>query len=414
MNQLTWQRPNKTEEYAWEAIDRLQLSCKSIRFFRYPWASWIDKTRDSYTIGIPKDGQTFNGITATVCQHIDALKHIYQFKECGITDLFWSHATHCSNYCEGVRIHPFPLYPVRCSDYVNADHIKASDRLLLYSFQGAYQPDLYICSVRAWIAKLPDQENAIVRQTDEWHFEQVVYREQVHDQLPDPIRHQQLKRNADFYVELMRKSVFALCPSGSGPNSIRLWEALGFGAIPVILSDRLRLPGDPSLWKQAAVFVPEEEEAVMKLPELLGSLSSSRDLLNSMQKAGALLYRRYGIPLFCSDLVRFHEDPDGFLLSQSIKRLSGNCVLNSNESPADPIIISSSDSSTLPKNLMKVLRGAQSDLSLIIQVISNDPLPLINARWRSSIKLCKTLIGESGIQNWAVSSRSPDIELLTR
>ena len=35
------------------------------------------------------------------------------------------------------------------------------------------------------------------------------------------------------------------CQNGSGPNSIRLWESMACGAIPVILSDMLDLPNHP-------------------------------------------------------------------------------------------------------------------------------------------------------------------------
>jgi hypothetical protein len=44
------------------------------------------------------------------------------------------------------------------------------------------------------------------------------------------------------YINIMRNSVFSLCPSGSGPNSIRLWEALAFKCQPLVLSDGLDLP----------------------------------------------------------------------------------------------------------------------------------------------------------------------------
>ena len=40
----------------------------------------------------------------------------------------------------------------------------------------------------------------------------------------------------------MNDSKYTLCPSGSGPNSIRLWEALAVGSIPIVLSDNLDLP----------------------------------------------------------------------------------------------------------------------------------------------------------------------------
>ena len=41
---------------------------------------------------------------------------------------------------------------------------------------------------------------------------------------------------------LLLNSKYTLCPSGSGPNSIRLWESLACGSIPIILSDTLDLP----------------------------------------------------------------------------------------------------------------------------------------------------------------------------
>jgi hypothetical protein len=90
----------------------------------------------------------------------------------------------------------------------------------------------------------------------------------------------------------MQSSVFALCPSGSGPNSIRLWEALGFGAIPVILSHTLRLPGVPQLWRQAALFVPETEAAVAALPARLEALAADPQRLQAMQAAGQQLWQR--------------------------------------------------------------------------------------------------------------------------
>ncbi len=84
----------------------------------------------------------------------------------------------------------------------------------------------------------------------------------------------QRSAKATAYASNLQRSVFALCPSGSGPNSIRLWEALCFGAIPVILADHLWLPGNAELWQQAALFVPETEEAVAALPGRLEALAA--------------------------------------------------------------------------------------------------------------------------------------------
>lgn len=44
------------------------------------------------------------------------------------------------------------------------------------------------------------------------------------------------------YLEGLSQSTFALCPRGAGLSSIRLFECMKYGAIPVVVSDDLRLP----------------------------------------------------------------------------------------------------------------------------------------------------------------------------
>jgi hypothetical protein len=72
-----------------------------------------------------------------------------------------------------------------------------------------------------------------------------------------------LKKNKHFYEDqgiqllqtklLLLDSRFTLCPSGSGPNYIRLWESLACGCIPVLLADTLDLPNH-KLWDESIVF----------------------------------------------------------------------------------------------------------------------------------------------------------------
>ena len=57
---------------------------------------------------------------------------------------------------------------------------------------------------------------------------------------------------------MLLKSKFTLCPSGSGPNSIRFWEALGAGSIPVLLADTLELP-ENKLWDSCILRISESE-----------------------------------------------------------------------------------------------------------------------------------------------------------
>jgi len=44
------------------------------------------------------------------------------------------------------------------------------------------------------------------------------------------------------YKDKLERSRFSLCPRGSAPSSIRFWESLSAGAIPVLISDYWNLP----------------------------------------------------------------------------------------------------------------------------------------------------------------------------
>ena len=68
------------------------------------------------------------------------------------------------------------------------------------------------------------------------------------------------------YLQTLLDSDFVLCPRGLGPSSMRLFEVMQLGRVPVILSDAwLPVAGVP--WDEFAVFIPESE--VSTLPALL-------------------------------------------------------------------------------------------------------------------------------------------------
>ena len=138
---LPWQQPNATELMAAKAIAALRDPLLTHGFFAYPWATWIDYFRHGSPVEAPPAGCVSRGIRATVCQHIWALEHLETFQRAGITDLFWSHATQGLTQIGGIRIHPFPLFPVRCATHPPTHPLLTPlQRPLLYSFQGAYVP----------------------------------------------------------------------------------------------------------------------------------------------------------------------------------------------------------------------------------------------------------------------------------
>ncbi len=394
---IPWQRPNATEAYAAEQLDA------TAGYLPFPWASWIDIARD----GPPPLAPVISGFAqqplASVGQHIEMLQHAELLRRCGVTDLFWSHATRGTWHHQGLRVHAFPLYPVRCATHPGAAStgVPFAQRRWLYSFQGVYRPELYLTPVRQWILALPPRPDALLESRREWHFEQQVYRELVHGQAMDAARHAELVSEAASYAETLQQSVFALCPSGSGPNSIRLWEALGYGAVPVILADTLALPGDPVLWSQAALQVPETPQAVAELPARLAELRQQPDQLAAMQAAGHQLWQRYGLPDFVADVRTFLRDPDAALLAAAQRRLA------SRHSPA---VVQAKQASALPLELRQQLRRLPPEQPVLLQILDAAPLPLLEMRWQAPLQLCRQLLAG---RSWAISCRSPVLEQLS-
>jgi hypothetical protein len=68
------------------------------------------------------------------------------------------------------------------------------------------------------------------------------------------------------YAELTKASKFVLCPRGVSASSIRLFETMRMGRVPVILSDRWVRPVGPR-WDQFSLQVRERDFAL--LPRLL-------------------------------------------------------------------------------------------------------------------------------------------------
>jgi hypothetical protein len=68
------------------------------------------------------------------------------------------------------------------------------------------------------------------------------------------------------YADLIRTTKFNLCPRGLSTSSIRVFETMSMGRVPVILSDGWIPPRGPS-WEDFAIQVPEREFA--RIPRLL-------------------------------------------------------------------------------------------------------------------------------------------------
>lgn len=262
-----WQEPAKTELWAYEK--QLETPSNDIytQYICFPWATLVDylnhnpaKARQ-LLMALDNRPPRFALNVKTFCQHISALKLLPFFKKIGITEIYWSHKVKEQDEVEGIKLRPYPLYPVmhykRQRPYKNKP---LSERKYLYSFIGSYQPGLYLTKIREWIFNLPDNPEAYIKKRTEWHFEQDVYRNQLLGMSESEAKKRSRIEDESEYVHVMEESIFCLCPSGSGPNSIRLWEALDFGCIPVIISDTY----DDSLLKNRAhIKIPEDQASLV-------------------------------------------------------------------------------------------------------------------------------------------------------
>jgi hypothetical protein len=68
------------------------------------------------------------------------------------------------------------------------------------------------------------------------------------------------------YAELITESKFVLSPRGTGTSSLRLFETMRAGRVPVIVSDNWVYPKGPC-WDEFALFIPERN--IKNIPDIL-------------------------------------------------------------------------------------------------------------------------------------------------
>lgn len=247
-------------------------------YLGFPWATVIDKkVKLQAVLNILRPFLTTQGPRFTCCQHVSFRALIPFFKHVNIKTVYSPHKIRGQNTIEGVKIVPCPLYAVNIEDPSRNTRFRRRDflnqeRRLLYSFVGGLQPG-YLSDVRQRIFDGKHPPNTLVINTGEWHFNSTVYSDKQNSkmELNAGVSHMS---KTEKYNQVLLDSRYSLCPSGSGPNSIRLWESLACGAIPVLLADTLDLP-EHELWDKAIVRVREADVAAV--PALLSQIDAAEE-----------------------------------------------------------------------------------------------------------------------------------------
>ncbi len=99
-----------------------------------------------------------------------------------------------------------------------------------------------------------------------------------------------LEQQREKYYDVLRKTKFALAPKGAGLSSIRQFEAMSYGCVPVIISDQLKLPFIVD-WKKFAVIVNENQFHM--IPDILLSIEEK---FPEMSKASFAAYGKISDP----------------------------------------------------------------------------------------------------------------------
>ena len=317
-----WQFPAITEQYAYKQVQLLARRDLDAVYIGFPWATLIDvsihnkadvKRLDALRRGLDALRRAVSGASrvVTVCQHIHMLKFPDLFRSVGVTDVFWSHATQDLGLfpeTPGIRIHPFPLYPVQVPE---GAEIPFDQRRHLFSFVGAKANSKYLTQSRTFvIEELGGDPRGLIRDRGTWHYNKIVYDQQILARAkPDAALVDE--KSSEEFREILAQSVFTLCPSGTGPNSIRLWEAVMGGSIPVLLADTYKPPAPRDLWDQAVVSCAETRDAVRDLPDRLAAMMSDHEQMRRRRFALRMLAQRYGRGNFVPDVLAFMAQDEG-------------------------------------------------------------------------------------------------------
>lgn len=259
--------PIGTEAGAWRCLRERPLRADAT-YVATAWSVRINHALLGPAVSWPPVARGF-----AICQHIRYAEVIPLLRRLGVDTLFTPHAT---GDVPGLRVLPFPHVAVNSRAPARKD--------IWYSFVGAGQTH----PVRQALRGLPARRDAIVELRERWHFGE-----------EDP-RVRELHRRR--YVGVLSRSRYSLCPRGTGVSTLRFWESLRAGAIPVLISDAMRLP-EPFDWERAIVRVPETD--VRRVVERLAAIDAREE---AERRAATLrAYAAFSGPNLVSTL-RYHFD----------------------------------------------------------------------------------------------------------
>ncbi len=232
-----------------------QLKECDVNYIAIPWTQilnshWLNfpnkQPRETYLRYLSKQKITQQN-NFTVCQH-DSYKQLQNYyKHLNITKVF-ACAAYDYDIIDGVEIIPMP--------YINTFKFISTRKDILVSFLGSVTHD-----IRDTIKRHILNKNIIFRDT--YHITSDFFSSNI----KTPYEQE--------YVQTLSQSRFSLCPRGSNPNSVRFWESLAAGAIPILISDNYKLPEWD--WDNTIIRIKESDLSTFDYNKLEKMLNNVED-----------------------------------------------------------------------------------------------------------------------------------------
>jgi hypothetical protein len=308
----SWQYPVITEYNIYKQLR--SSTCLPFNYFAFPWANLIDYKNKSNMDMIINNYYAVNNCSYfTVIQHIHYKRLFKLFEKLKIKYVFASHYTSNDEILAldyNIKLFPFQLYA-----YVKKVDDSKVERNYLTSFIGNYE-SYYLSDIRFKIFEIfQNYKDCYIKKREKWHYNYIVYG---NDTKVDEIKTLE-------YKNILSQSLFSLCPSGSGPNTIRLWESLSFGSIPVILADTYILPQIEGIdWSKCVIIWKENE--IDKLYDYL--LSIKKDKIQEMSSYCIDIYNKF-----------FDDDKQTNFIFETLKNIDFNKNICSKSSKHYTLII---------------------------------------------------------------------------
>jgi hypothetical protein len=284
-----WQYPAITEKLSYiNHTNKLSSIVDENLYFAFPWASFIDhvnqqEDKDFNNIEYlqEKTNHSFNPDDIkgyephTVCQHILWKKLLPFWSYLGIKNVYVSHLTTGISTYNEVKLHPWHLIASNTENYSLSKGLvvkKPKNKKYLCSFLGSHNK-WHKSDIRIKLQKIIEPSSkCIYSLKDSWFLNKIVYDHQIRNK---PYDSKELEIGSFNYNNVLSDSVFSLCPEGTGPNTIRLWESMSVGSIPVLFESGWVRPIIPDIeWEDISVTIKNDE--LENLVEILESISQDK------------------------------------------------------------------------------------------------------------------------------------------